>query len=92
MIARSITLGLAAALAFAAAARADDSSKCPNVPQERWMSVDAAKAKAAELGVTVKGAKAEDGCWEVKGLKDGKRVELYLDPVSGAVVKSDDES
>ena len=28
----------------------------------------------------------EDGCWEVKGTKDGKRVEAYFDPVTAEVV------
>lgn len=52
------------------------------------MTEEAIIALVAEQGYEVKNVKEEDGCWEVKGTKDGKRVEAYFDPVSGELVKT----
>ena len=52
------------------------------------MTKEAMTAKATAMGYEVKGVKIEDGCWEVKGKKDGKRVEVYFDTVSGEQVHS----
>ncbi len=43
-------------------------------------------AMVTELGCTVSGLKEEDGCWEVKGKKDGAMVEAYFDPKSAELV------
>jgi hypothetical protein len=61
--------------------------ECPQHPQSEWMSQEAITAKAKELGYDVRGVKADDGCYQVKGYdKDGKRVQAYFDPVSGEVL------
>jgi hypothetical protein len=44
------------------------------------------------MGYEVRKVDEEDGCWEVKGTKEGKRVEAYFDPVTGEVVKVKGES
>jgi hypothetical protein len=82
-------LALAATALVAGQARADET--CPSYPKEQWMSEDAVRAKATEMGYQVRGIKEEDGCWEVKGVDSkGAKVEVYLDPVSGAVVAEKD--
>jgi hypothetical protein len=62
---------------------------CADHPSDQWMSKEELSAKAAAMGYDVRSVKAEDGCWEVKGFdKDGKRVEVYLDPVTAEVKKT----
>lgn len=80
--------GLTLALASIPAHASDDDVRC-NGPREQWMSVDAAKAKGIELGYDVRRVKEEDGCYEIYAIdKNGAKVELYLDPVTGDVVRS----
>ena len=52
------------------------------------MSKEALTQKVEAMGYEVAAVKAEDGCWEVKGKKDGKRVEAYFDPKTAELVKS----
>jgi hypothetical protein len=52
------------------------------------MSEVAIKAKAAEMGYDVKNVKVEDGCFEVYAIKDGKKVEAYMNPVTAEVVRT----
>lgn len=81
---------LALGAAMPAFATGDD--HCGNADTSTWMSVDALKLKATEMGYDVKKVEIDDGCFEIYAIKDGKRVEAYLNPVSGEVVrvKSDD--
>lgn len=86
-------LGAAAMLTVGAAlpaAASDD--ECKSYPREQWLSLEAMKAKAESQGFEVRGIEEDDGCWEIKGLKDGKRVEAYFDPASGELVKMESES
>lgn len=77
-------LGVAAIVTPALAADED----CPDHPRSEWMGQNAITTKAKEQGYDVRGVKADDGCWQVKGYdKDGKRVQLYYDPVSGEILK-----
>lgn len=52
------------------------------------MNEGAITAIATAQGYEVKNVKEEDGCWEVKGTKDDKRIEAYFNPVSGELVKA----
>ena len=79
-------VSLAALLAFATAANAAD--LCKPVDKAQWMSKDEITAKVTALGYEVRKVQPEDGCWEVKGTKDGQRVEAYFDPVSADLVLS----
>ena len=83
-IATAITL---AALSFPLAAQA--SSECGNAPKDQWMSEEALKLKATELGYDVRSVKVEDGCYEAYAIdKNGNRVEAYFDPATGEIVKT----
>jgi hypothetical protein len=71
----------------------NDDLKCTAADQSTWMSEDATKEmllkqgykEVREIGVT-------DGhCYEVYGVDaQGEKVEVYLDPTSGAVVAKED--
>jgi hypothetical protein len=86
------TLSLCAAafaLAAAAPAFASDNAGCGNAPRDQWLTEDAVKATLAAQNYDVRSMKVEDGCYEAYAIdKTGARVEVYLNPVSGAVVET----
>ncbi len=82
------------ASAFAASvlggvAHAEDVGKCSTAPRDKWMTEDALKAKATEMGFDVRQIKVEDGCYEVYGIKDGQKVEALFNPETGLQVGVD---
>jgi hypothetical protein len=79
------TIFAVAALVLASAA-AQASDICQPHAEGEWMTEEAITGKAKEMGYEVRKVQKEDGCWEVKGMKDGKRVEAYFDPVTAEVV------
>lgn len=69
-----------------------DDMACGNTTGQ-WMSKDTARARAAEQGYDVRRIKREDGCYELYALnKQGQRLELYMNPVSGNIIKSKPKS
>ena len=40
-----------------------------------------------KLGYDVRRVKKEGSCFEVKATKDGKRIEAYVNPADGRIVK-----
>jgi hypothetical protein len=92
---RSMQFPALLALVFATVtpALADDDANCGDTPRDQWMSEASIKAKAAELGYDVRRVKEEDGCYEVRGFdKNGAKVEIYMNPATGAVVKTGSDS
>ena len=81
-----LVLFVGTALTIAAPALAAEI--CAEHPKDQWMTQEKMTALAIEKGYEVKAVKEEDGCWEVKGMKDGARVEAYFDPVTGELVKT----
>ena len=60
---------------------------CNNISGQP-MSMEEVKAKVSEQGYDVRRVKREDGCLEVYAIdKQGSKVEIYLHPVSGKIVK-----
>ncbi len=87
-----------AALVFAAAAAApalasdDDKARCGNAPREQWLNEEAIKAKGVALGYEIRRVKAEKGCYELYAVdKNGAKIKLYLNPVSGEPVNRKDD-
>ncbi|TAK41268.1 MAG: PepSY domain-containing protein [Betaproteobacteria bacterium] len=83
------SLVILAALSFAAFAGASVASEtCTQEPKSKWLSQEAIAAKLKEQGFEVSRTETKRSCYEVKA-KDaqGKRVELYVDPVTARVVK-----
>jgi hypothetical protein len=86
IIMKTLLVSAATFIAIATAANATDI--CKTVDKAQWMSKDEITAKVTALGYEVRKVQEEDGCWEVKGMKDGQRVEAYFDPVSAELVLS----
>jgi hypothetical protein len=57
-------------------------------PGPDWMSIEQVmqKLRAAGYG-EISELEADDGHWEGKGVKGGKRLEFHVDPHSGAITK-----
>lgn len=79
-----------AALALMSGSALASSDKC-NEPKDKWMSMDEAKAKVIAMGYEVRKLKVEDGCYEAYAIKDGKKHELYMNPVTAEVVQSKED-
>jgi hypothetical protein len=92
---KTTVMSAAIATAFAAtlaAGAAQASDKCAT-PQAEWQPKEALQQKLEGDGWKIKKIKVDDGCYEVYGTDaQGKRMEIYFDPKSFAVVKSDSES
>ncbi|HHN67419.1 MAG TPA: PepSY domain-containing protein [Thermopetrobacter sp.] len=74
------------ALMLAAAAPAL-ATECTSAPADKWMSQEQARKILTGQGYDVRKMKVEDSCLEAYAMKDGRRLEVYLDPVSGKIVK-----
>jgi len=62
---------------------------CTDEPKEKWMSEADFKKKAEAEGYKIKKFKQPGSCYEIYGWnKEGKKVEVYFNPVDGSVVKS----
>lgn len=61
---------------------------CTDQPKDKWMKEEDFKKKAEELGYKIRKFKQPGSCYEIYGTnKDGKKVEVYFNPVDGSVVK-----
>lgn len=60
-----------------------------NVPREQWMGEAAFKAKIEAQGYQIKTFKVSKGqCYEIYGFdKAGKKVEIYFDPATAAILE-----
>ncbi|MDP3701543.1 MAG: PepSY domain-containing protein [Hylemonella sp.] len=60
-----------------------------NVPQNQWMKEGDFRAKMEQQGYQVKTFKVSKGqCYEIYGFdKAGKKVEIYFDPATAAVLE-----
>ncbi len=78
------------ALLLSAASAASAAPLCTKAPQSRWISPAVMKARIAKMGYSkVKVFQVADSCYEIYAVrKDGRRAEVYFNPVSGAVVQS----
>jgi len=77
---------LAAAL-LAAAPSAFAADNCPATPKDKWLRPEEIQARLEAKGYEVRRIKREGGCFEVYAKKDGKRVDAYVSPADGAIVK-----
>jgi len=60
---------------------------CTSAPESQWLPLDAIQAKVEALGYKVQKAKLKAACGELYTInKNGSRVELFVDPTSGAIV------
>lgn len=81
------------AVAATLSAPAFASEYCTGGSHDQWMSRQQITEKAEAMGYQVRQVKTEDGCFEVKAVNEnGARFEIYFDPVTGEVVKTERES
>ena len=60
---------------------------CTATAPAQWMSLQALQAKVEEQGYKVQKGKIKNACGEIYTIdKQGKQVELFLDPSNGAIV------
>lgn len=79
-----------AALATAGVAVA--APECTTEPKSKWMSEADMQKQIATLGYKVKQFKISGNCYEIYGwTKEGAKAEVYFNPVTGAIVKSEIE-
>jgi hypothetical protein len=85
---KTLTLtALLLAVGISMPAFAEEDANCTTQPKDKWISADAAKAKAQEQGYEVRRVKTEGSCYELYGFdKDKARVEVFMDPVSGKIL------
>ncbi len=79
-----------AAIALLSGTAAFAGTQCTDAPKSGWLSEEAMKQKIADAGYQIDKFKLTDGnCYEIYGKdKEGKKVEIYFNPVDGSVVKS----
>lgn len=76
-------------LALIASNAAYAKKNCTDEPKDKWMTEEAFKKKAEADGYTIKKFKQPGTCYEIYGTnKEGKKVEVYFNPVDGSVSKS----
>ena len=87
---KRITFSIAAAIVAASPAGATGyAGTCTTAAKDKWMTEAVAQSKLTEAGYTVKSIKTTraGNCFEAYATdKDGKRVELFLDPTNGNIV------
>ncbi len=76
-----MTLFLTSGLALA-------KKNCTDQPKDKWMSEADFKKKVEAEGYKIRKFKQPGTCYEIYGQnKDGKKVEIYFNPVDGSIVK-----
>lgn len=85
-------IALACAAASILVAGCSGGPECTAEPESSWMSQAEMKNRVVAQGYKVKEFKVSGSCYEIYGWnREGQRVEVYFDPVSGDVVKSEVE-
>lgn len=84
-------LVILAALISTSVASADPKEKCTTEPKDKWQDQKAFQENLKGQGYKIKVFKVTKGdCYEIYGWdKEGKKVEIYFNPVSGAIVKEE---
>ena len=61
---------------------------CTDRPKEEWMSEADFKKKVEEKGYKINKFKQPGTCYEIYGLNaEGKKVEIYFNPVDTSIIK-----
>ena len=83
----SITAAILVALTAAGQSQAANMEGCGDAPKSEWMSEADITAMAVDLGYEISNIKEEDGCYELYAKKDGEKMEVFMNPITGDVVK-----
>jgi hypothetical protein len=80
---------LAIAMILSVGASAHAKKNCTDEPKDKWMSEADFKKKVEGEGFIIKKFKQPGTCYEIYGTnKEGKKVEIYYNPVDGSVAKA----
>ncbi len=61
---------------------------CTDQPKEKWMKEEDFKKLMENQGYNIQKFKQPGSCYEIYGTnKEGKKVEIYFNPVDGSIVK-----
>lgn len=64
------------------------SGSCTSEPQSKWLPTAQVQQQYEKLGYTVRRVRVGGSCYEVYAVdKSGKRVELFVNPATGALVQ-----
>lgn len=76
--------------ALSVASTATAAPVCTKLPPPKWMGQAQMRAKIAKMGYRdIKVFQVSGSCYEIYAhTKDGKRAEVYFNPVTGAVVQN----
>ena len=79
-----------AASALSLATLASAAPVCTKLPPAKWLTQAQMKAKIAKMGYRdIKVFQVSGSCYEIYAhTKDGKRAEVYFNPVTGAAVQN----
>ena len=84
-----IALSAASVSVFASS----DDESCTSEPKSKWMTTKNVQAMYEKQGYNIQRIKTEGSCYEVYVKdKDGKKVELLVNPIDGSQVRKDDKS
>lgn len=91
MVRKAAILGLLVLLCGSASAA--DTQPCTTEPRSKWMERKTARAQVQSLGYKVVDIEVENGCYAIEVRdKNGKELDLYLDPVTGRIVRQEEDS
>lgn len=80
-----VLLALSSSFAYA-------KKNCTDQSRDKWMSEDDFKKRVEADGYKIRKFKQPGTCYEIYGTdKDGKKVEIYFNPVNAEIVKKEIE-
>lgn len=63
---------------------------CTDQPKDKWMKEEDFKKKVESLGYKISKFKQPGTCFEIYGTnKEGKKVEVYFNPVDASIIKEE---
>lgn len=85
---KSLILITAITIASLTAQNAHAKKSCTDQPKDKWMKEADFKKTVEALGYKINKFKQPGSCYEIYGVnKDGKKVEVYFNPVDASVIK-----
>lgn len=62
--------------------------KCNSGPSSEWMPKEAILHSLTMKGYEIRKVEVEDGCYEVYAMKDGRKLEIFVNPTTGVIEKT----
>ena len=84
---KTIARNAAVALFLTGAAMPALATECTTEPMDKWMKPEQVEKLLTEQGYKVRKVKVEDSCLEAYAMKNGRKMEVYVDPITGKIVK-----